>query len=83
MRNLFVMALLLIIFRLHPELLTLNRPVMKNLPLSQLLIFALLATTLTGCELVGDIFEAGIWVGVIVVVLVIVFIFWIIRKFIG
>lgn len=61
----------------------LNSTTMKNLPLSQLLIFALLATTLTGCELVGDIFEAGIWVGVIVVVLVIVFIFWIIRKFIG
>jgi hypothetical protein len=56
---------------------------MKNLRINQFLVFALLATTLTGCELVGDIFEAGIWVGVIVVVLVIVFIFWIIRKFIG
>jgi hypothetical protein len=56
---------------------------MKDLRLSQLLIFAVLAFTLTGCELVGDIFEAGIWVGVIGVVLVVVLIFWIIRKLMG
>lgn len=56
---------------------------MKNLQLSQLLIFVLFATILTGCELVGDIFEAGVWVGVVVVVLVIVFIFWIFRKLMG
>ncbi|HLT06326.1 MAG TPA: hypothetical protein VK014_02310 [Cyclobacteriaceae bacterium] len=56
---------------------------MKNLPLAQLLLFVLLATTLTGCELVGDIFEAGIWVGVIGVVLLIVLIFWIFRKLMG
>jgi hypothetical protein len=56
---------------------------MKNLRISQFLAFVLLVTTLTGCEVVGDIFEAGVWVGVIIVVLVIVFIFWIIRKFMG
>lgn len=54
---------------------------MKNLPLSQLFIFVLLATTLTGCELAGDIFEAGVWIGVIAVAVVIVVIFWLIRKF--
>lgn len=54
---------------------------MKNLRINQFLVFMLLATTLTGCELVGDIFEFGIWIGVIGVVLVIVLIFWIIRKF--
>jgi len=43
----------------------------------------LLATILTGCELVGDIFEAGIWVGVIIVVLVIVLIIWLISKLMG
>lgn len=56
---------------------------MKNLPLSQLLIFSILALTLTGCELVGDIFAAGIWVGVIGLMLVVVLIFWIIRKLMG
>ncbi len=49
----------------------------------QLLLFVLTAVMLTGCELVGDIFEAGIWAGVIIVVLVIVLIFWLIRKFMG
>ena len=49
----------------------------------QLLLFVLTAAMLTGCELVGDIFEAGIWAGVIIVVLVIVLIFWLIRKFMG
>jgi hypothetical protein len=37
-----------------------------------LLLLVLLSTlTLTGCELVGDIFQAGMAVGIIVVVLVI------------
>jgi len=49
----------------------------------QLLLFVLTAVMLTGCELVGDIFEAGIWAGVIIVVLVIVLIVWLIRKFMG
>ncbi|HLW20858.1 MAG TPA: hypothetical protein VKX33_11055 [Cyclobacteriaceae bacterium] len=56
---------------------------MKNLQISRLLVFVFLATTMTGCELVGDIFEAGVWMGVIVVVLVIVLIFWIFRKLMG
>lgn len=68
---------------IYPISSPLNNTTMKNLPISQLLIFAVLALTLTGCELVGDIFEAGIWVGVIGVVLVVVLIFWIIRKLMG
>ncbi|MDQ3072289.1 MAG: hypothetical protein M3Q97_03365 [Bacteroidota bacterium] len=47
---------------------------------SLLTIFALLAVTMTSCELVGDIFEAGMWVGIIIVALVIALIIWIIRK---
>lgn len=53
---------------------------MKNFPFSQLLIFIFIATTLTGCQLVGDIFEAGVWVGVIVVVLVVVLIIWLLKR---
>lgn len=35
---------------------------------------------LSGCEAIGDIFAAGMWVGVIVVVLVIALVLWLIRK---
>lgn len=46
--------------------------------LSALLLFAF---TLSSCEIVGDIFQAGIWVGLILVVIVIVIIVWIFNKF--
>jgi len=35
-----------------------------------LLLLMLMTTTLTGCELIGNIFQAGVWVGVIAVLLV-------------
>ncbi|MEP6597172.1 MAG: phosphatidate cytidylyltransferase [Ginsengibacter sp.] len=47
------------------------------------LIFALLAFfifTASSCQAIGDIFKAGVWVGVIVVVLVVGIIFWLINK---
>ncbi|MFN3405729.1 MAG: hypothetical protein ACK40G_16655 [Cytophagaceae bacterium] len=37
--------------------------------------------TLTSCEIIGDIFKAGIWVGVIGVLAIIGLIFWVISKF--
>ena len=36
---------------------------------------------LSSCELIGDIFQAGMWVGVIIVVGIIALLFWIINKF--
>ena len=47
-----------------------------------ILLIAVLFTPfmLTSCELVGNIFEAGVWVGVIAVVLVIALVIWVIRK---
>ncbi len=44
-------------------------------------LIALMLTTLTGCELAGDIFEAGVGVGIFLVVAVIVLIIWLISKF--
>ena len=44
-------------------------------------LIALMLTTLTGCELSGDIFEAGVRVGIFLVVAVIVLIIWLISKF--
>ncbi len=48
-------------------------------------IFGLLALliTLSSCELVGDIFEAGVWVGVLAVVGVVGLVFFLIAKVFG
>jgi hypothetical protein len=51
---------------------------MKNYTLLSTLLF--LAITLTSCEVIGGIFKAGVWVGIIVVVLVIAIIGWIFSK---
>ncbi|WP_169306788.1 hypothetical protein [Pedobacter polaris] len=44
---------------------------------------ALLCTTLTSCELVEGIFKAGVWVGVIVVVIILALIIWLVSKVFG
>lgn len=44
------------------------------------LLLLLLITTLSGCEIVTGIFEAGVWVGVLLVILGIALVFWLIRK---
>lgn len=38
-------------------------------------------TLLSGCELVGDIFKAGAYTGIFVVVVVIALIIWLLSKF--
>ena len=50
----------------------------KNLSLLTLLM--ILAMSSAGCEVVGGIFKAGMWVGVIMVALILVVIFWIMGK---
>lgn len=49
--------------------------------LVRLLLIVILAVSAAGCELIGDIFQAGMLVGVILVVLVVGIIVWIARKF--
>lgn len=44
-------------------------------------LLVLLTFTMSSCELVGDIFEAGMWVMLIIIVLVVVLIGWLVRKF--
>jgi len=51
---------------------------MKNY--NALLLFAGLAFLLTGCELVGDIFSAGVYTGIFLVVIVVVIIVVIIVR---
>ena len=53
---------------------------MSTSRLSLLLVLALLATTLTGCELAGDLVKGGIWIGVIGVFVVVAIIFWLVSK---
>jgi len=45
------------------------------------LIGLALSTTLTSCELVGDIFKAGAYTAIIGIILVVVLIFWLISRF--
>jgi hypothetical protein len=45
-----------------------------------LFLLALALVTLNSCEVIGDIFQAGAVFGVIMVVLVVGFIFWLISK---
>ena len=41
---------------------------------------AFIMVTLSSCELVGDIFKAGVWVGVLIVVGIIALIIFLISK---
>lgn len=43
----------------------------------------LVITLLSSCELVGDIFKAGAYTGIIVVVIIVALIIWLISKFRG
>lgn len=42
--------------------------------------FIMLLLTLQSCELIGDIFKAGVWTGIIVVAIVIGLIIWLVSK---
>ena len=55
---------------------------MQRTPLFTIAIIAA-AMTLSGCEMIGDILQAGIWMGIILVVIVIAIIYWLYRKFSG
>ncbi len=42
-----------------------------------MLVFTL---TLTSCELVGDILEVGMWMGIIIVLAIIFIVYWLFKK---
>lgn len=56
---------------------------MKSLSSYFSLIIIILALSLTGCELVGDIMEFTMWSTLIVVALVVLLILWVVRKLRG
>ena len=56
-----------------------NRNMKKfNLPVLAALFMAML--TLSSCEAIAGIFKAGMWTGIIVVVLIIVLVIWLIGR---
>lgn len=52
----------------------------KHIPLA---FIALLSTILTSCDLVAGIFKAGLWAGVMIVILVLALIIWLVSKIFG
>jgi hypothetical protein len=48
--------------------------------LSLFAILSVLASTLTGCSLAGDIFKGGIWIGAIAVFVVVAIVWWLVTK---
>ena len=48
-----------------------------------LLSTLLMALSLSGCEVIGDIFKAGMWTALILIVLVVLLITWLFRKMRG
>jgi hypothetical protein len=53
---------------------------MKSIHQLSFLLLAMIVT-LSSCELIGDIFEAGFWTAIIVIVLVIGLIIWLLNRF--
>lgn len=43
-------------------------------------LFIFMSVAFTSCEAIASIFKAGVWVGILVVVIIIAIIFWIIGK---
>lgn len=54
---------------------------MKNIKPFLMVVLVLLTFTMSSCELVGDIFEAGMWTALIIIVLIVLLISWLFRKF--
>ncbi|MEO8209447.1 MAG: hypothetical protein ABI840_02715 [bacterium] len=52
---------------------------MKNL--FALLTFLQLSLIFSGCEFIGDIFKAGIWVGIIIIIAIIAVIAFVVKLF--
>jgi hypothetical protein len=47
---------------------------------SRLFLILLLAVAASGCDIIGGIFKAGVWVGGLVVILLVVLVVWLLGK---
>jgi hypothetical protein len=50
------------------------------MPMNLFVLLFLSTVALTGCEVIGDIFKAGVWVGVLLVLLVAGIVVWLLTK---
>lgn len=53
---------------------------MKKLNLVYLSMLIMFSISLSSCEAIGSIFKAGMWVGIIGIVLVVLIVIWLINK---
>ncbi|WP_197464121.1 MULTISPECIES: hypothetical protein [Hymenobacteraceae] len=53
---------------------------MKTLKAYLFSLLLVMSLTLSSCEVIGDIFEAGMWTAVIIIVLIVLLIGWLFRK---
>lgn len=53
---------------------------MKRISILPIIAMFSVLLSLSSCELIADIFYAGIWVGVILVIAIVAIIIWLIRK---
>ena len=66
------------------NLVALNFSIKKNkIQPDQIVLFLILAFTLSSCDVITGIFEAGMWVGIRLVIVVIALIIWVIKKIIS
>jgi hypothetical protein len=64
---------------LHPNLILKNKT-MGNIRSYVSMLLILLMFTMSSCEIIGDIFEAGMWTALIIIVLIIALVGWIFSK---
>ncbi|AMM51193.1 hypothetical protein TH61_08395 [Rufibacter sp. DG15C] len=57
-----------------------NTKTMKTLKAYLFSLLLVMSLTLSSCEVIGDIFEAGMWTAVIIIVLIVLLIGWLFRK---
>ena len=77
----FIQQILFIDQHFSCRVVLLKKDTMKRF--SYFTVFALAITMLTSCEVIGGICKAGVWSGIILVVLVIAVVVWIIAKIAG
>jgi hypothetical protein len=53
---------------------------MKNIRPYLMSILIVLTLTLSSCEVIGDIFEAGMWTALIIIVIIVLIVTWLFRK---
>ncbi|WP_187270152.1 hypothetical protein [Pontibacter qinzhouensis] len=53
---------------------------MKNIRPYIFSLLIMLMVTFSSCQVIGDIFKAGMWTAVIIIVIIVLIVIWIFRK---